>query len=336
VTQRSAPTRATPARASLAASALAALLLALGSATPAAADTYPSRPIKIVVPYAPGGQGDITARLISEHLAPRLGQPVTVENRAGANGVIGTDVVAKAAPDGYTLGVVVASHVLARALMPKLPYDPVTDFVPITITARTQMVLVSSPAIPPKTMAEFIAYAKARPDELAYKTAGPGSNSHLFGAWFADAAGIKLIHVPYKGSGDSMPDLMSGVVHMGFDTLPAVRGHIDGGKLRLLAAGGPERSPQYPDVPTVAEAGIPGFAANSWGLVLAPKGTPQPIVDRLNSEIAAILRDDAVKARLEKMGAVVVANTPAEALATVKAEEALYTKLIRDLKIELQ
>lgn len=315
------------------AAALAAF--ALTDASVQAQDSYPTRAIKIIVPYAPGGQGDITARLISDNLAPVIGQPVTVENLAGANGVIGIDALAKSPADGYTIGVVVASHALSPALNPSLPYDPVNDFVPITTTALTQIVMVATPTLAAKNVQEFIAYAKEHPGELAYKSAGPGSNSHLFGAWFADAAGIDMIHVPYKGSGDSMPDLMSGVVALGFDTLPAVNGHIQSGQLKMLAAGGPGRSPQYPDIPTVAEQGIDGFAANSWGMVLAPKGTPQEIVDWLNKEIVAVLNKPEVKARFETMGAVVVGNTPAEAKTMLQSEVKLYTDLVSKLKIDV-
>ncbi|EIM30110.1 Bug family tripartite tricarboxylate transporter substrate binding protein [Microvirga lotononidis] len=317
---------------SLSVLAVASALLAVPAL---AVDSYPSRAIRIIVPYSPGGQGDITARLISEKLATSIGKPVTVENRAGANGIIGIDALAKAEPNGYTIGVVVASHALSRAIVPQLPYDPVKDFTPITTTALTQMAMVISPKLPVSTVQEFIDYAKKHPGELAYKSAGPGSNSHLFGAWFADAAGIEMIHVPYKGSGDSMPDLMSGVVQMGFDTLPAVRGHVDSKQIKMIAAGGPDRSSQYPNVPTVEEAGLKGFAANSWGMVLAPKGTPKAIVDRLNAEIGAILRSDDVKAKFETMGATVVANSPAEAEAMLEREEALYTDLVKRLGISI-
>lgn len=313
---------------------VAASLVSCALPVMAQAVDYPSRAITIIVPYAPGGQGDITARVIAEHLAPLLGQPVTVENRAGANGVIGIDAIARSAPDGYTIGVVVASHALSPALMDSLPYDPVASFAPITTTALTQMVMVGSPTLEADTVGEFIAYAKEHPGELAYKSAGPGSNSHLFGAWFADAAGIEMIHVPYKGSGDSMPDLMSGVVQMGFDTLPAVQGHIDSGQLKLLAVGGPDRSPQYPDVETVAEAGIEGFAANSWGMVLAPAGTPDAIVDKLNENIVTVLNMEAVTARFTTMGATVVGNTPAEAAAMLQSEVNLYGDLVKRLAIE--
>lgn len=298
-------------------------------------DNFPSRPINIIVPYAPGGQGDITARLIAEHLQPLVGQPVTVENRAGANGVIGISAIAEADPDGYTIGVVVASHAMARALVPNLPYDPVTDFTPITTTARTEMVMAVPAGVEADTVEEFIALAQERPGELAYKSAGQGSNSHLFGAWFADAAGIDLIHIPYQGSGDSMPDFLSGVVQLGFDTLPAVRGYIESGELKALAAGGPERSTSYPDLPTVAEAGLEGFAANSWGMVIAPAGLPDDIVTYLNENIVEALQQPAVVEQLGSMGAQVVANSPADAKTMLEDEERVYSETITRLGLTL-
>ncbi len=220
---------------------------------------------------------------------------MTVENLAGANGVIGIAQLAKAEPDGYTIGVVVASHAMARALVPNLPYDPVADFTPITTTALTDMVLVVPPKLEANNVKEFVALAKEKPGTLAYKSAGQGSNSHLFAAWFADAAGLDLIHIPYKGSGDSMPDLMAGVTQMGFDTLPAVRGYLENGQLKAIAAGGPKRSTAYPDLPTVSEQGVDGFAANSWGMVLGPKGIPDHIVKYLNDNIVKVLQMPEVK-----------------------------------------
>lgn len=305
------------------------------AAAPAMAQDFPSRPITIIVPYAPGGQGDITGRLIAEHLSPLLGQPVTVENRAGANGVIGISEIAKAEPDGHTLGVVVASHAMARALVPNLPYDPVADFTPVTTTALTDMVLVVPPTLEAKTVQEFIALARSKPGEMAYKSAGQGSNSHLFGAWFAEAAGVDMIHVPYKGSGDSMPDLLAGVTQMGFDTLPAVRGYLENGQLKAIAAGGPKRSTAYPDLPTVAEQGLDGFAANSWGMVIGPKGIPDDVVARLNENIVKVLNMPEVKDKFQSMGAQVVADTPDQAREMLSKEEANYNALITKLQISL-
>jgi tripartite-type tricarboxylate transporter receptor subunit TctC len=310
-----------------------AALLAISA--PASAETFPSRPITIIVPYAPGGQGDITGRVIAEHLANLVGQSVTVENLAGANGVIGIAQLAKAEPDGYTIGVVVASHAMARALVPNLPYDPVADFTPITTTALTDMVLVVPPKLEANNVKEFVALAKEKPGTLAYKSAGQGSNSHLFAAWFADAAGLDLIHIPYKGSGDSMPDLMAGVTQMGFDTLPAVRGYLENGQLKAIAAGGPKRSTAYPDLPTVSEQGVDGFAANSWGMVLGPKGIHDDIVKYLNDNIVKVLQMPEVKEKFAAAGAQVVADTPAEAKEMLTEEEAKYTALISKLGITL-
>ncbi|EYD78396.1 putative exported protein [Rubellimicrobium mesophilum DSM 19309] len=300
-----------------------------------AQDGFPDRPITIIVPYAPGGQGDITGRLIADHLSPLIGQPVTVENRPAANGVIGISEIANAEPDGYTLGVVVASHAMSRALVPDLPYDPVTSFTPITTTALTEMVMVVPPTVEANTVEEFIAYAKEHPGEMAYKSAGQGSNSHLFSAWFADAAGLDMIHIPYQGSGDSMPDFLAGVTQLGFDTVPAVRGYIDNGQLKALAAGGPEHSAAYPDLPTVAEAGVPGFAANSWGMVVAPAGLPEDVLKFLNENIVAALQEPAVVEQFATMGAQVVANTPEEAKAMLESEETKYSELISSLGITL-
>lgn len=313
---------------------LTALGLVAAPAVAVSAD-YPAKPITIIVPYAPGGQGDITARVISENLSKRIGQPVTVENRAGANGVIGISAIAQAKPDGYTIGVVVASHAVSPAFNDKLPYDAVGDFAPITTTALTEIVLAATPGLPANNLHEFIAYAKSKPGELAYKSSGPGSNSHLFGAWLADAAGLDMIHVPYKGSGDAMPDFMSGVIQIGFETLPAVKGYLDNKQLKLLAAGGPKRSASFPNVETVAEAaGILGFEANTWGMVLAPKGTPEAIVNKLNQEIVAVLQLPAVKQRFESTGANVVADSPAQAKQMLANQVRMYTELVKKLNLK--
>lgn len=301
------------------------------------ASDYPTRPITIIVPYAPGGQGDITARAIADNLPARIGQPVVVVNKAGGNGVIGTSAIAQAKPDGYTIGVIVASHAVSPGFNNNLPYDSVKDFSPITTTALTEIVLVGTSSLPANSLKEFIAYAKGKPGQLAYKSAGPGSNSHLFGAWLADAAGLNLIHAPYKGSGDSMRDFIAGTVQIGFETLPAVKGQLENKQLKLLAAGGPDRSKQFPNVETVAEAaGIPGFQANTWGMVLAPKGTPDEIVNKLNKEIVAVLQMPAVKQRFESSGASVVANTPAQAREMLASQVRMYTTLVKKLDLKLE
>lgn len=297
---------------------------------------YPDRPITIVVPYANGGQGDIIARAIADNLPGRIGQPVIVVNRPGANGVIGTQAVAQARPDGYTIGVVVASHAVSPAFNATLPFDSVRDFVPITTAALTEMVVVGSPTMEPRNLKEFIALAKSKPGELVYKSAGPGSNSHLFSEWLQDATGIKLIHAPYKGSGDSSRDLVAGVIHMGFDTLPGVKGYIVNKQMKLLAVGGPKRSPTFPDVPTVAEyAGIPDFQANTWSMVLAPKGTPDDVVSKLNRDIIAVLQMPAVRQRLENTGAQIVGNTPAQAREMLATQVKFYGDLVKRLDLKV-
>lgn len=309
---------------------------AFGFSSAVQAAEFPDRPITIIVPYANGGQGDIIARAIADHLPARIGQPVIVVNRPGANGVIGTNAVAQARPDGYTIGVVVASHAVSPAFNTMLPFDSVNDFVPITTAALTEMVLVGAPTMEPRNLKEFIALAKSKPGELVYKSAGPGSNSHLFSEWLQDATGIRLIHAPYKGSGDSSRDLVAGVIHIGFDTLPGVKGYIANKQMKLLAVGGPKRSPTFPDVPTVAEyAGIPDFQANTWSMVLAPKGTPNDVVNKLNREIIAVFQMPAVRQRLESTGAQIVGNTPAQAREMLAAQVKFYGDLVKRLGLKV-
>lgn len=318
---------------------LGAGMLALSAAIPAAALDYPTQTIRMIVPYAPGGQGDITARLVAEHLGPRLGRTIVVENRPGANGVLGTDVVVQSDPDGHTLGLVVASHVLQPSLMSDLPYDPIEDIAPVTMTTRTEMLLAATTSLPVSTLTEFIEYARENPGQLAYKSAGQGSNSHLFGAWFVDAAGLDMIHIPYSGSGAAQPDFIAGVVHLGFETVPAGASLIDSEQLTLLAAAGTERMARYPDTPTIAEAGadygLAEFAAGSWASVIAPAGTPPEILDLLHAEISEILKQPEVVERFNSMGAVVVGSTPEETAAIFREEEALYSDLITRLGISL-
>jgi tripartite-type tricarboxylate transporter receptor subunit TctC len=290
--------------------------------------------LRIVVPYAPGGTADITARLLAENLTTRLNQAVVVENKPGANGSIGAAQVAKSPPDGNTIALVVSSHAFGKALMPTLPYDPVKDFAPVTLATRTAMVLVATPTLPVRDVPELLAYAKQHPNELSFASAGQGSNVHIFGQWFADLAGVKMNHVPYKGSAAAHPDLMAGRTQIVFDTLGAVQPHIAAGRLKLLAMGA-QRLPQYPNVPTVAESGYPGFRAESWGAVLAPAGTPPARIRQLNKEIVAALNVPAIKKRLEDAGAQVVGSTPEELGALLVEEEKRFTTLIRDMGIKL-
>ena len=299
------------------------------------AQTWPEKPIRIIVPYTPGGASDITARLLAERMSTRLGQPVTVDNRAGASGIIGTEAVAKAAPDGYNLVFVASSHVVNQALFGNLSYDPIKSFAPISQTANVQLVMVVPATLGVNTLAEFVALAKAKPGTLSYASSGSGSNPQLFAEMFKQSAGLDLLHVPYKGSTAAHTDLLAGRTHLMFDALASVGPHVKSGRLKLLAVAGPTRSALLPDVPTVAEAGkLPGYGATSWGALLAPAGTPKPVIDRLHQETVAILNAPDVKERLGGLGAEVVASTPQQLADIMLREEARYSKLVRDLKIK--
>jgi len=312
----------------------AVALAAVALAGPAPAQEYPSKPVRILVPYPPGGASDVTARILADKLSKRWGgKPVFVENKAGANGVIGTDTIARAEPDGYTIGLVASSHVTNHALMKKVPYE-LADMVPITITAQVQLGLVVNPAVPANDVRALIAYAKANPGKLAVATSGRGSNPQLWALAFQQMTGTKMIDVPYKGSGAAHPDLLAGQTQLMFDAVAAVMPHVKAGKLRLLAVGGEKRSPFLPDTPTMQEAGVPGYVNASWGAVIAPAKTPKAIVDKLNADIVAILNEADTKERLAGLSAEVIANSPAEAAAFMRSEEVRLTKLIRDVGIQ--
>ena len=313
---------------------LAALALAGLAAGPVRAQAWPDKPIRIVVPYTPGGASDITARLLADRLSVRLGQPVTVDNRAGASGVIGTELVAKAQPDGHTLALVASSHVVNKALFNNLSYDPIKGFAPISQTANVQLVMVVPATLGVSTVAEFVALARSRPGALSYASSGNGSNPQFFAEMFKQAAGLDLMHVPYKGSTAAHTDLLAGRTHLMFDALAAVAPHVKSGRLKLLAVAGPTRSALLPEVPTVAEAGrLPGYGATSWGALLAPAGTPKAVLDRLHQETVAILQSPEVRERLGALGAEVVASTPQQLAELMQREETRYTRLVRDLNI---
>lgn len=298
------------------------------------AQAWPQKPIRIIVPYTAGGASDITARLMAERFSVRMGQPVTVENRAGASGIIGTEAVAKAAPDGYTLAFVASSHVVNKALFPTLGYDPIKNFAPITQTANVQLVMVVPAALQVNTVQEFIAVARARPGALSYASSGSGSNPQFFAEMLKQAAGLDLMHVPYKGSTAAHTDLLAGRTHLMFDALAAVAPHVKSGGLKLLAVAGPTRSPLLPGTPTIAESGLPGFGATSWGALLAPAGTPKAIIDRLYQESVVALNSPDIKERLAALGAEVVASTPEQLAELMQREEVRYSKMVRDLQIK--
>ena len=313
---------------------LALMLAACALAGPAIGQDYPTKPLRILVPYPPGGASDVTARILAYKLSKRWGgKPVFVENKAGANGVIGTETIARADPDGYTIGLVASSHVTNHALMKKVPYELV-DMVPVTITAQVQLGLVVNPSVPASNVRELVAYAKANPNKLAVATSGRGSNPQLWALAFQRMTGTQMIDVPYKGSALAHPDLLAGQTQVMFDAVAAVMPHVKAGKLRLLAVGGAERSPFLPDTPTMQEAGVPGYVNASWGAVIAPAKTPKAVVDKLNVDIVAILNEPDTKERLAGLSAEVIANSPAAAAAFMNSEEVRLTKLIRDVGIQ--
>ncbi len=313
-------------------------LLAAGLALPAAARAQaawvPTRPIRIIVPYTAGGASDITARLIADRLRGPLGQPGVVENRAGASGIIGTDAVAKAPADGHTLALVASSHVVNRALFPSLPFDPLADFAPITLTAHVQIVMVVPATHPARSLPEFIAWARQQGGRAAFASSGNGSNPHIFAADLLKRAGVEMEHVPYRGSTAAHADLLAGRTQMMFDAFAAVQPHVQAGTLRMIAQAAPQRSRLLPETPTVAEGGFPGYGATSWGCLLAPAGTPPAAIAALNAAAHGILANAEVRERLALLGAEPAPGTPEELAAFMRAEQARYVRLVAELGIK--
>ncbi len=307
-----------------------ALLLGVVATTAVCAQAYPSRPIRFIVPFAPGGSTDTLARTLGTKLTEALGQQVVVDNRAGGNGNIGTDVVAHAVPDGYTILLgYIANLAIGPSLYAKLPYDPVKDFAPITLLAVAPNILVVHPSVPAKNFQEFIAYAKANPTKVNFASAAVASPGHLSGELLNLAAGIHMQHVPYKGAGQAVVDLVGGQVQVMVSGMSAVMPHIKAGRLRPLAVTGARRSPAVPDVPTIAESGFPKFEATAWYGVLAPAGTAPAIVTRLNTEILRALKLPDVKERLEYVGFEIVGSTPAAFGSYIKSEITKWAPVVK-------
>ncbi|MET3498341.1 tripartite tricarboxylate transporter substrate binding protein [Variovorax boronicumulans] len=309
----------------------AALLLA---GSPAHADAWPSKPVRMVVSYPPGGTVDAVARIIAPRLSARLGQPVVIDNRGGAGGAIGGDLVAKSAPDGYTVMLDASNHAQNPALR-KMPFDTLRDLAPVSLLVRVPNVLVVNPSAPIKSVPDLIAQAKAKPGGINYASSGNGSAQHLAGELFASMAGVQITHVAYKGGGPALTDVMSGHVPVFFASLASSLPFIQGGKLRALAVTGKARSPALPQLPTVSEAGLPGYEVYEWNAVFVPAGTPAPVVERLSKEVAATLREPEVRTRLEALGAEVIGSSPAELDSFRRAEIAKWTRLAKDNKIQV-
>jgi tripartite-type tricarboxylate transporter receptor subunit TctC len=309
---------------------IAALVFAALMMDGAAAQTYPNHAIRLIVPFPAGGTTDIIARDVAKQLTSTLGQSVIVDNRAGAGGNIGSDVVAKAAPDGYTLLMgTVGTHAINPSLYAKMPYDHVKDFTPVILVAGVPNVLEVTPSLPVNSVADLIKLAKAKPGTINFASSGNGTSIHLSGELFKTLTGVDMTHVPYKGSAPAIQDLLSGQVQVMFDNLPSSLAQIKAGKLRPLAVTSSKRSPALPDVPTVAEAGVPGFEASSWFGILAPAGTPPAIVAKINADVNAWLQSPEGKAELAAQGAEAAGGSPDAFVAHIRAETEKWAKVVK-------
>ena len=315
---------------------MAVLALTLATALPALAE-FPDRPIKIIVPYPPGGTSDLLARVVAPRLGERLKQTVVIENRAGAGGVIGSQMVAKSPADGYTLLLgTIATHGVLPVLQKPAPYDAVKDFAPITLVASTPNVLIANPSAPMRNVAELLALARAKPGSVNFGSTSLGGSPHMSGELFKTMAQVDIVHVPYKGGSPMLIDLMGGQIPIGFDNLPSSINHIRAGKLRALAVTTAKRWPGAPEIPTMAEAGVPGYESSAWFGLLAPANTPKPIVELLQRHLAAILRQPEVEKLLFEQGAESVGNTPDEFAKIIAAELQKWTKVVAATGVKLE
>ena len=297
----------------------------------AVAQTYPTKPIRLISPYAPGGGSDTLARTIGPKLTESWAQPVIIENRPGAGGSIGAEAAAKATPDGYTLFVTPnAVLTINPHIYPHLRYDPIRDFAPITVASNSPYLLVLHPSIPAANVKELIAYARAKPGQLSYSSSGNGSSTHLAGVLFSQLAGIKLLHVPYKGAAPAIVDLLGGQIQMRFSSVVPVLPHVRAGKLRALGISSAKRYGPLPDIPTINEAGLPGFVVESWYGILAPAGTPRAIVAKLNTEIVRHLHSDDLKARMAAEGAEVIGSSPEQLAKQMREDLARWAKPVKE------
>ena len=315
--------------------------LAAGVAIPAhaqqaAAVAWPSRTVRIVVPFGPGGSADLVARILGQRLTESLGQSVIVENRPGAGAMLGNELVAKSPPDGYTLTIgTLGPFAVNQSLFRKVPYDSQRDFAPVTLTGASSHVLVVHPAMPVTSMMELIALAKKRPGQLSFASSGIGNATHLTGELFKSMAGVDVVHVPYKGGGAAVADLIGGHVGFSFASMPSALPHVRGGKLRALAVAPAQRVPSAPELPTVAESGLPGFSSEDWQGVLAPAKTPQDIVMRLNGEIHKVLGTAEVREKLDAQGFQVRLSTPQQFAELIRSESTKWAKIVKEANIRI-
>ena len=314
--------------------AIAALLAV--SSTLAMAQAWPSKPIRMIVPYTPGGYTDTMARGVGEPLARALGVSVIFENKPGANSILGADMVAKAAPDGYTLGTVIAAHSANATLYPKLPFDYFKDLTAVSLTSVAPLILVANNDFPAKSVGEFIAYAKANPGKINYGSSGNGAAAHLTMEYLTNLTGTKMQHVPYQGTAPALTDLIGGQIGVMFDTTALMMPHVKAGKIRALGTSSEKRVAGASEVPTFTEGGMPGFISGTWSMVLAPGGTPPDIVNRISSEIAKITRSAAFREKFEPQGIIPVGNTPEEAATFLRSEVSKWGKVIKDANVKVE
>ncbi|HLX79027.1 MAG TPA: tripartite tricarboxylate transporter substrate binding protein [Burkholderiales bacterium] len=302
----------------------------------AAAQPYAAKPIRLVVTYPPGGGADTMARLLSPKLGEALGQPIVVENRAGASGTIAADLVAKSSPDGYTLMLDAANYAVNPSLYPKLPYDPAKAFAPVTLLALFPNVVVVTPAFPVSSIRQLIEKIRSEPGKIAFASSGNGSAQHLAAELFRQRAGLDMVHVPYKGGGPALIDVMAGQVPLYFGNMASALPHVKNGKLKALAITGAKRSPAAPDLPTVAESGMPGYQVYEWNAIFAPAGTPEAILRRLHAEIAKALAAPDLKERIAALGGEIVASSPGDTAAWLREQTASWAKVVREGNIKVE
>jgi tripartite-type tricarboxylate transporter receptor subunit TctC len=308
---------------------LAAAAAALLATTAAAADNYPSRPVKIIVPFAAGGPADVYARVLAQKMEQDLGQAFVVEDKPGGGSIVGTQAVQTAEPDGYTLLLMSNTHTVNETLIPHKPFELMRDFVPVAPVNYSDLVLVVHPSVPAKTLQEFIALAKSKPGVLNYASSGPGTPYHMAGELFKAMAGVNIVHVPYKGSSGARTDVLGGQVQMMFDAITTMAPNVEAGKVRALGTSGKVRSKVLPDVPTISEAGVPGYEAVIWLGIMAPKGTPRAIVEKLNAEIRKIVNEPDIKAAWDKQGAVPMSMSPEEFDKFLRADIEKWAKVVK-------
>lgn len=312
-----------------------ALALLLALASPAAAE-YPDHPVRLIIPFPPGGSNDVVGRLVAKMMSVKLGQQVFVDNRGGAGGVLGTEAAAVAPPDGYTLLIISLAHAVNPSLYPKLSYDPIKSFAPISILATGPNVLVVNPELPVKDVKELLALAKEKPGQVDYASAGVGSFQHLGGELFKLTAGVNLQHVPYKGGGPAMQDVIAGHVKVMFSSLVQTTPFIKSGQLRALGTGGAKRNPVLPDVPTIAEAGVPGYVSDNWWGIMAPAGTPQPVLDKVYAAAQEALKAPELQEAFSREGAATLTMSTAEFQTYIENEIAKWARVVKEGNIKAQ